>query len=62
MRFGVRKNLAQARIELQEFRRHIELNLRDAKRIQIFARRHARNRRRSLLVYDCISHFCRHPS
>ncbi len=36
------QNLAQARIELQVFRRHVKLDLRDAKRIQIFARRHPR--------------------
>ena len=39
------QNLAQARIELQVFRRHIKLDLRDAKRIQIFARRHPRKDR-----------------
>src|ERR1700682_3179804 len=39
------QNLPQARIELQVFRRHVELDLRDAKRIQIFARRHPRNDR-----------------
>ena len=39
------QDLPQARIELQEFRRHIELHLRDAKRIQVFARRHPRNDR-----------------
>ena len=39
------QDLAQARIELQVFRRHIKLDLRDAKRIQIFARRHPRKDR-----------------
>ena len=39
------QNLPQARIELQELRGHIELELRDAKRVQIFARRHPRENR-----------------
>ena len=37
------KNLAQAGIELEELSGHIELDLRDAERVQILARRHARS-------------------
>ena len=37
------QDLAQTLIEFQKFRGHIELKLRDAKWIQILARRHARS-------------------
>ncbi len=40
------QNLPQARIQFQEFRCHIELNLRDTKWIQILARGDARHHRR----------------
>ena len=46
------QNLAQARIELQIFRRHIKLDLRDAKWIQIFARRHPRKDRLGNRFYN----------
>ena len=41
--FGRAQNLAQAGIEFQKFRGHIELNLGDAKWIQILARSNARH-------------------
>ncbi len=43
---GRAQYLPQSGIELQEFRRHIELNLRDAEGVQVFPRSNARHHRR----------------
>ena len=50
--FGRPQHLPQSWIELQEFRRHVKLDLRDAKRIQILARSNPRHERLDCWLYD----------
>ena len=48
------QNLAQAGVELQEFRGHVELNLCDPEGVQVFARSNARHHGRcAYLTRNC---------